>query len=116
MSLSTLINKPCEIERRSLSADTDRYGNYLNTTTIVATVCELQQRIRKEPGEEGELSDTIWRAFFPAGTPIDTSDAVVVDDIVYEVVGDPWQARNPRTQTLSHVEATLRKTGDSTAS
>jgi hypothetical protein len=37
---------------------------------------------------------------------------VIVNDLVFEVVGDPWQARNPRTRLLSHVEATVRKTGE----
>lgn len=112
MSLTTLLNLPCVIERRTDSGATDRYGSPRASVSEMETVCELQQRTRDEPGDQGELSATDWRLYLPAGTDIDTSDTVIVDGIVFEVVGDPWQARNPRTRSQSHVEATLRKTGD----
>lgn len=76
----------------------------------VETHCELQQRGRSEPGSAGELSIGDWVAFFPAGTELTTGDTVTVDGQDYEVAGDPWHARNPRTQTASHVEASLKRT------
>lgn len=111
MSLTSLINRPCLLIRRSESGDTDDYGNDIATETIVATVCEIQQIRRTEPATEGELSQGDWVAFFLPGTALDTSDAIEVDGLgTFELVGGPWVVRNPRTQQESHVEASLRRT------
>ena len=117
MPLSTLLNRPCTIIRRSESEDLDAHFNPILEEVEVQTVCELQQQRRDEPGDHGELSDTRWLLILPAGTAIDTGDGVVVDGDTYEMVGDPWPARNPRTQEESHIEATLRRTaGEETGS
>lgn len=112
--LSTLLNRTVTISRRSPSADdddTDDYGNQnAATPTNTETVGELQQRRRDEPVDQGELSDTRWLLVLPPGTAIDTSDIVTVDGDEFEVIGDPWHARNPRTGAESHVEVTLRRT------
>lgn len=98
------------IVRRTAGATIDEFGNLINTEVVEAVVGELQQQRRTEPLAEGELSDTIWMLFLPAGTQLSTGDAIVCDGHIYELVGDPWEARNPRTQTASHVEATVRRT------
>lgn len=113
MSLTTLINRPCTITRRSESGNTDDYGNDVPDEETVETVCELQQTQRMEPGNEGELSDTHWTLFLLPGTEISGADVVTVDGESYEVVGDPWNARNPLTQLPSHIEASLRRTAGS---
>lgn len=110
MTLTQLLNRTVTITRRSASGDIDEFGNEISTETNVATVGELQQTQRTEPAAQGELSITTWLLVLPAGTSIDTGDAVIVDNHTYEVIGAPWQARNPRTQVASHVEATLRRT------
>lgn len=109
--LSQLLNRPCTIVHRTASGDSDAYGNATATETTTDTVCELQQRRRDEPDAQGEFSDTEWLLILPAATTIDTSDVVRVDGDSFEVVGDPWAARNPRTGVQSHVEATLRRAG-----
>ncbi len=130
MSLSQLLSIPCTVHRRSSSVDDekvvagdnrDTYGNPIppgvdtspvDETYDLETVCELQQRRRDEPGDAGEMSDTFWNLFLPAGVDVDTSDSVTVDGYgSFEVVGDPWPARNPRTRLQHHVEATVRRTG-----
>lgn len=111
--LSTLISRPCTITRRSSSGDLDDYGNETTTEDVVETVCELQQRQRSEPGDQAEFSDTNWVLFLLPDEAIDTSDVVTVDGHVFEMVGDPWVVRNPRTGVDSHIEATVRRTGDS---
>ncbi len=109
MSLAALLTRPITIIRRSASEDVDAYGNTVNDEAMVEVVGELQQVRRDEPGGEGETSDTRWALFLPAGTALSTRDIVLVGDEEYEVIGEPWSARNPRTQALSHVEATLRR-------
>lgn len=111
MTLTSLLNRSLTLVRRStVSGDTDAFGNVIPTETLVDVVGELQQQRLDEPAEAGELSDTRWVLFLPAGTDIDTGDAVIADGQIYEVIGDPWQARNPRTQLPSHVECQLRRT------
>jgi nucleoid DNA-binding protein len=111
VTLAKLLNTPCTILRRSASGAEDSYGNPIETEEEIETVAEIQQQQRSEAGDAGELSDTAWLGVFPAGTDLRTGDAVRIDGIGgFELVGDPWPARNPRTQQASHVEASLRRT------
>lgn len=117
MSLTELLNRPMTLVRRSASGDIDESGDEIQTEEQVEVVGELQQQQRDEPGSQGEFSSTKWLLILPAGTAIDTGDQVVCDGQVYEVVGDPWAARNPRTEAEHHVEATLKRTaGEETGS
>lgn len=109
--LTDLLNTPVTIITREYDPDTvDTGGVETPVETLTETVGELQQQQRTEPVEAGDLSDTKWLLILPAGASVMTGDAVLIDDMVFEVVGDPWHARNPRTQQASHVEATLRRT------
>jgi len=111
--IANLLNLPCQITRRRASGVEDRYGNEIPTENTVSTVCELQgssQRVGNEPSGHNDLSRTKWSIFLPAGTDVDSADLVIVDGQEYELDGDPWNVRNPRTQSESHVEATLIRT------
>lgn len=110
MPIDLLMNRPVTIVNRTDGDAVDEYGNEIPDEAATSTVGELQQQQRTEPGDAGETSDTRWLLMLPAGTVVNTGDAVIVDSEVYEVVGAPWPARNPRTQTVHHVEATLRRT------
>jgi len=105
--ISNLLNRPCQIVRRGPSGVDDDYGNELAGETVVSTVCELQQDAATEIGTHEDLSRTRWRCFMPVGTDIDGSDRVVIEAERYEVDGEPWSVRNPRTQQMSHVEVRL---------
>ncbi|MES2867614.1 MAG: hypothetical protein V4703_12800 [Actinomycetota bacterium] len=109
MTLAALLNRECTLIQRIASGSTDRFGNPLRTDTPITTVCELQQTRRDEPSAAGELSITTWAVFLPAGTDINTGDVLIVEGREYEIVGDPWEARNPRTGLMSHVEATCKR-------
>lgn len=114
MPLSQLINRPCQIIRRSLEGEVDDgYGNLQSTEVIQEAVCELQQRQRDEPASTGQVSEEQWIAFFPAGTALDAGDGLLVDGERYEVLGDPWQTRNPRTKQWGQLEATLSRAAGS---
>lgn len=109
MTLSQLINRPCTLVYRTDTGDTDELGNVIPSETRVDAVCEVQQDRREEPGDAGEVSDTRWSGYFLPGVDLRTADAVQVEGIgTFELIGDPWPARNPRTETEEHVEATLR--------
>ncbi len=110
MSLATLLNRSMTIIRRTDSGDVNTYGDTVYDETLIDVVGELQQIRRDEPGAEGETSDTRWNVYLPAGTTLTTADIVLDGEDEYEVIGQPWSARNPRTQAVSHVEATVRRT------
>jgi len=110
VTLSSLLNRDCVVLHRVDSGE-DEYGNPISEDTELATVCELQQRRSEEPGAVGERAVTDWVIFLPAGTPIATADAVTVDEHRLEVIGDPWEVRNPRTRHDSHVELVARTAG-----
>jgi hypothetical protein len=112
MSLATLLNKPCLLVRRSDSGGEDAHGNPIEDETVTEVLCEIQQRQRSEDDDAGELSDTLWTLFLPHGTDLDTSDAVIVGGLVYEVMGDPWDAVQG-SPDMWHVEATVRRTAGS---
>lgn len=110
--LSQLLSLPVTIKRRSDSGQDDDYGNEISGETVEETVGELQQQralANAEPADLGETSDTKWLLILPAGTDIRTGDAIVADGQLFEMFGDPWPARNPRTGIESHVEATVRR-------
>lgn len=109
MSLATLIDRPCTVIRRAEEGESfDQYGDPIVLEDEFETVCEIQQASREEPAGAGEFSRTIWDAWFPFGTPLDTSDRVEVPGFgVFEVIGDPWPAQKG---SIAFVEATLIRT------
>lgn len=114
MSLAALLNRPLTVLLRTDSSAVDEAGDTVYDETPVDVLGELQQIRRDEPTGE-EFSDTSWNLYLPAGTQISAGDVVLDGDDAYEVVGSPWEARNPRTQTVSHIEATLRQTAAAVA-
>lgn len=109
MSLTDLLNRPVTLLQRAASGDVDEYGNDVPDETLTETVGELQQTKRDELPVGDETTRTDWLLVLPAGTALRTGDVAIVDGLQYEVVGDPWRLRNPRTQAESHVEATCRR-------
>ena len=108
MSIAGLLTLACTITHRTASTD-DSYGDETTTTSTVSTVCELQQKQRSETTDPGTIADSSWLLILPAGTTLSAGDTVTISGDDYEVHGEPWAARNPRTATASHVEATVRK-------
>ena len=103
------MNQACTITTRTDSATVDRYGNPTATETTTTTVCYCEQRSRSEATSEGLVTAEDWLVMLPTGTTVDSADKITVGSLALEVVGLPWQARNPRTQAVSHVECTARK-------
>lgn len=117
MSIAKLLSLSATLITRREGEDEDAYGAKKPDVEETSVRCELQQvplRRSGEPDEGGEASDTLWTGFFPAGTDLRTADAVVVEGRgKFELVGEPWHARNPRTGQESHLEAKLRRTAGS---
>jgi hypothetical protein len=117
VSISRLLNISATIIRRRSGEEEDDRGNTVSAVEEVEARCWIEKQTRRaqeEAGQAGELSDTLWTAYFAAGIELGTGDAVVIEGQgKYELVGDPWEAINPRTGVASHIEANLRRTAAS---
>lgn len=69
----------------------------------------IEQSLRDESRDANNVRSESWRLFAPASVALDAGAKVEVDGVEYEVDGPPWRATNPRQQTVSHIEATLRR-------
>lgn len=100
------------VTRVARTSTPDPAGVLTTTTTITTYRGHLQQsRTREETaGQEVAISD--WNLYLEpaAAGNIDDTDRVTVDGLDYEVDGQPWFARNPRTAIVEHVECRLRRT------
>jgi hypothetical protein len=110
VTLSQLLNLPCVVLHRSPGKEADQLGNKRPAEASTETVCELQQAQAFESESEDQVSDNRWRLFLPFGTEIAAADTVTIAGEDYEVLGEPWPARNPRTQAGSHIEVTVCRT------
>lgn len=107
-SITNLFKRSVTIQHHTESGNLDAYGSDISSVEEITVMGELQQHSRDEA--EGTISQTNWMLFLPAKTPIDTNDVVFIEGQTYEVIGDPWQAKNPRTGEIAHVEVSLRRT------
>lgn len=97
----------------------DDYGNPGEEVTTTTAACELQQVVRTEDTVDTARQTEDWALFLaPTGedeggylveTELEGSDRVEIDDQAYEVIGPPWQVRNPRTAVVTHIEARVRR-------
>ncbi len=113
MSLAQMVNRPCVIRRMISTGERDDLGNETTKAVEVETVCDLQQpqgaSFRSE--SDNEVSDTRWTLYLPPDVTIGLGDTVEVEEEgEFEVYGEPWRARNPATQQISHIEVALRRT------
>lgn len=111
MTLAGLLNQACTITTRTDAGTKDRYGNPDITEATTTTVCYCEQRQRSEQSGEDAVASEDWLVMLPTGTTVDAHDKITVGSLVLEVVGPPWSARNPRTQSTSHIECNARKAG-----
>jgi hypothetical protein len=109
VSIAGLLTLDCTITSRAGSGTIDDYGDETTDETTVTTVCELQQQQRNETTDPGTIADSTWLLILPAGTTIGPGDSVTINGDGYELVGEPWAARNPRTELASHVECTVKR-------
>jgi hypothetical protein len=103
--IESLMNRSCTLVRRTGSESYDELGNEIPSTEEVETRCAFQQRERSENADE--ISETSYLLVLPAEEAIDTSDAVVIDGVSYELAGAPAQIEDHLTGNISHIEATI---------
>lgn len=87
----------------------DEYGNPTEQTTTTATTCWLHQTQRSEGTVDANTQDETWQLYLPPTVTIDGGDRITVQGVIYELIGPPWRAFNPRLETTTHIEATVRR-------
>lgn len=88
----------------------DDYNNEVLTLGDgVPTQGLLQQASTTEYTTDRDTTVTQWVIFLPAGTVIGPQSQVVYDGQTFQVDGQPERVWNPRTASVSHVEAKLRE-------
>lgn len=89
---------------------TDEYHNEVVAVGAgVPTRGLLQQASTTEYTTDRDTTVTQWVLFLPAGTPIGPQSQVTYDGQTFQVDGQPERVWNPRTATVSHIEAKLRE-------
>lgn len=105
-----LMTEACTITNRSTEPNpSDPYGNDEIVETTTSSVCYRHQR---DGGEDTVQAD--WQIqhegiWLPATVVLDGSSMVTVAGDVYELIGPPKRAYNPRTRQVSHYECTGRR-------
>lgn len=92
------------IERRVLSG-TDEFGNdkYTNQSVDVYP-CSVQSGSSSEVVQGTEQVTTDIVVYFPAGTDAEAIDALVIDGVKYEIVGEPNAGTSPFTGFVAPVQ------------
>lgn len=109
MDPSRLMTMETTVTPRTVTT-TDAYGDdTLTDGTAFDTVCFIWQTERGEDTGPDHTVDETYTAAFPAADTIGPADAVTAEGVDYEIIGPPWPAFNPRLQTVTHQEATLRR-------
>lgn len=105
-----LLTRPATLLERQPAGE-DGYGDQTFKVVSRDVVCELQWAGSREEHEDGTQVST-WRLWLPAeAADLRGWDAVRTDDGVYELNGDPWPVRHPRTGLTHHVEAYCTRLG-----
>ena len=94
--------------RRAQTGPPDEYGDPTWTELGEPIACELQQEVGYDAAG-GAIQLSTWRVFLPPTTPPTGWDGITIGAVTYELEGDAWLARNPRTGIDSHVEARVRR-------
>lgn len=103
-------NKTVTGVRRTASAP-DRLGVPVDTeSTFDIPGCSFQPFAPpQELLSNVDLTQSVWKLFAPAGTGLTATDAVRVDGLTYEILGDPQQWPDPVTGAVDHTEFWLRR-------
>lgn len=93
--------------RHRVVAGQDEYGNdTLSFTEVQVGPCSIQQTTSGEQISFTDQVATSVMVFMPYGTNVDYLDAVIIDGVEYEVIGDPEQWVSPFSGHTAPVRVT----------
>lgn len=108
MDPTALMDRTATLTRVVEAATRDEYNDVEHTETSSTVACWFHQRSMAEQTTFGQVAVGTAVFYLPAATVIGKADRLIFDGIVYEVVGEPKKAHNPRTGADSHIEAEVR--------
>lgn len=86
----------------------DAYGELVKATSTSSVLCELQP-IRSDEAEGGNLGITAYNLYLDGSRDLHADDAVQVDGVTYELVGDAAPRRNPRSGDTPYTHAVVKR-------
>lgn len=102
-----LLTQP--IQHQPTTTEADGYNNV--QAVADGPPREIKGYLEWEATSEQTINrDTVstnWKAYLPAGLVLTAYDYLISGGQTFQVVGNPHQVYNPRTRSVSHVEATL---------
>lgn len=108
MDPTSLMDRTATLTRVVEAVSRDEYNDVEHTETTSTVACWFHQRSMAEQTAVGQVAVGTAVFYLPAATVIGKADRLTFDGVVYEVVGDPKKAHNPRTSSDSHIEAEVR--------
>lgn len=92
--------------RRRFAVVRDRYNNLVRGARqdLADIPVSLYQEDGDEDTDDRDQQRAEFRARVPIGTDITGRDQLIVDDVAYEVVGPPLDARTHLRLSLKHVD------------
>ncbi|MEH3055548.1 MAG: hypothetical protein PGN13_16345 [Patulibacter minatonensis] len=102
--LTEMMTRPAVIDTPT-PATTNALGEVEKLFTGAEVLCELQQDDHTETADVAAVST--WTLFLPPGTTITPESRVTAGGQTFDVRGAPWEARDPISGAISHIEATL---------
>jgi len=110
VNVARLLRIDCTVTHVTVDEDDrDEMGNPTEvTTTTTYKGWHWQSTSREETGNAETVQDEHNLALeLAAAGNVDAGDRVEIDGITWEIDGEPWQARNPRTLRLEYVQAKI---------
>lgn len=101
------MNVPCVVHHTDPGA-VDEYGDHpLSILSSTDELCALQQ---STTGEQAGIETEKWALFFKPGVDIDANDSVDVQNMTFQVLGNPWVVTDPLTGWATHIQAQGQRT------
>lgn len=90
---------------RSFDGPPDDYNNPTETTVARSVLCWYEQAQAAEATANTNRQEETHRLFLRSCEDMTGWDRLAVNGLEFEVIGPPWEAVNPRTRQVSHIEA-----------
>lgn len=112
MNVAHLLTSTAVVTTVTYTGSADAMGDPTAVTASLTFRCWLSQTQRAEVTDNTAVQQETWDLYLEpaAADAVEGFDRVTVAGVTYEFVGPPWTALNPRTQLVSHVECTVRRT------
>jgi len=102
------MSQPLTVQAWGIVGQDTYGGNIMGAVGApVAVSGYLEQSTTVEVVLNRDTTVTTWKAYLPVGTVVTPLSLVNYDAQVFQVDGAPFNAFNPRTKSVSHIECKL---------